>query len=126
MDTMPGAHTVALPLLQSGVCAVSLTCTLGCLWSAVAMLRRTHNQFPGRWSVVHHEVAMLLTPQPIVTITFRPWYTQAVMLHAYTHAFPPPRVPFLAFTGTADHTAPPSMARMCGCAILCVSMAVCG
>jgi dienelactone hydrolase len=35
----------------------------------------------------------------------------AVMLHAYTHAFPAPRVPFIAFTGTKDTTAPPSMAE---------------
>jgi len=34
----------------------------------------------------------------------------AVMMHAYTHVFPAPKVPFLAFTGTKDTTAPPSMA----------------
>ena len=34
----------------------------------------------------------------------------AVMMHAYTHVFPAPEVPFLAFTGTKDTTAPPSMA----------------
>merc|ERR1712070_1066212 len=33
----------------------------------------------------------------------------AVMHHAYTHSFPAPEVPFLAFTGTKDRTAPPSM-----------------
>lgn len=35
----------------------------------------------------------------------------AVMLHAYTHAYPAPTVPFLAFTGTGDDTAPPAMAH---------------
>ena len=34
----------------------------------------------------------------------------AVMHHAYTHAFPPPTVPFLAFTGTADVVAVPESA----------------
>ena len=34
----------------------------------------------------------------------------AVMHHAYTHVFPTPAVPFLAFTGTKDTTAPPAMA----------------
>merc|ERR1719329_684435 len=33
----------------------------------------------------------------------------AVMHHAYTHSFPAPEVPFLAFTGTRDLTASPSM-----------------
>ena len=33
----------------------------------------------------------------------------AVMLHAYTHDYPAPTVPFLAFTGTADTTAPAAM-----------------
>jgi hypothetical protein len=35
----------------------------------------------------------------------------AVMHHAYTHVFPPSQVPFLAFTGTKDTTAPPAMAE---------------
>jgi hypothetical protein len=35
----------------------------------------------------------------------------AVMHHAYTHVFPAPTIPFLAFTGTKDTTAPPSMAE---------------
>ena len=35
----------------------------------------------------------------------------AVMHHAYTHEFPAPQVPFLAFTGVEDLTAPPSMAK---------------
>jgi hypothetical protein len=34
----------------------------------------------------------------------------AVMHHAYTHVFPAPNIPFLAFTGTKDTTAPPAMA----------------
>lgn len=33
----------------------------------------------------------------------------AVMLHAYTHEFPAAQIPFLAFMGTADTTAPPAM-----------------
>lgn len=33
----------------------------------------------------------------------------AVMHHAYTHSYPAPTVPFLAFTGTKDTTAPPKM-----------------
>lgn len=32
-------------------------------------------------------------------------------LKAYTHDFPTPTVPFLAFTGDLDETAPPQMAR---------------
>eukprot|EP01048_Picozoa_sp_COSAG05_P011218 COSAG05_NODE_1043_length_6061_cov_10.071285_5_plen_341_part_00 len=35
----------------------------------------------------------------------------AVMLHAYTHVYPASSVPFLAFTGTKDTTAPPAMAE---------------
>lgn len=35
----------------------------------------------------------------------------AVMHHAYTHEYPAPQVPFLAFTGTEDYTAPPKMAE---------------
>jgi hypothetical protein len=36
----------------------------------------------------------------------------AVMHHAFTHTYPPvTNVPFLAFTGTADTTAPPAMAE---------------
>ena len=34
----------------------------------------------------------------------------AVMHHAYTHTYPPVTVPHLVFTGSSDHTAPPSMA----------------
>lgn len=33
----------------------------------------------------------------------------AVMHHAYTHSYPAPRVPFLAFTGSNDGIAPPFM-----------------
>eukprot|EP00940_MAST-03C_sp_MAST-3C-sp2_P002944 g2944.t1 len=35
----------------------------------------------------------------------------AVMHHAYTHEYPAPKVPFLAFTGVEDMTAPPKMAE---------------
>eukprot|EP01079_Euglenida_sp_SAG-EU17-18_P008027 gene8026-1433_t len=35
----------------------------------------------------------------------------AVMQHAYTHSYPSCTVPFLAFTGTKDGTAPPKMAE---------------
>ena len=35
----------------------------------------------------------------------------AAMHHAFTHIFPAVQVPFLAFTGTADDVAPPSMAE---------------
>jgi dienelactone hydrolase len=35
----------------------------------------------------------------------------AVMHHAFTHTFPAPKIPFLAFTGTQDTTAPPFMAE---------------
>merc|ERR1719335_1453976 len=35
----------------------------------------------------------------------------AVMHHAYTHSYPPPIVPFLAFTGSADIIAFPSMTQ---------------
>ena len=33
----------------------------------------------------------------------------AVMQHAYTHQYPSPTIPFLAFTGALDDVAPPSM-----------------
>ena len=35
----------------------------------------------------------------------------AVMHHAYSHEYPAPSIPFLAFTGTKDDTAPPVMAE---------------
>jgi len=35
----------------------------------------------------------------------------AVLMHAFTHTFPTSRVPFLAFTGTADEVASPWMAK---------------
>lgn len=35
----------------------------------------------------------------------------AVMHHAFTHIFPAPTVPFLAFTGTIDGTASPNMTK---------------
>jgi len=35
----------------------------------------------------------------------------AVMHHAFTHSYPAPVVPFLAFTGTKDTTAPPKMSQ---------------
>lgn len=35
----------------------------------------------------------------------------AVMHHAYTHEYPAPQIPFLAFTGVEDLTAPPAMAE---------------
>lgn len=33
----------------------------------------------------------------------------AVMHHAYTHQYPSPTIPFLAFTGSLDNVAPPAM-----------------
>lgn len=35
----------------------------------------------------------------------------AVMHHAYSHSYPAPSIPFIAFTGTLDFTAPPKMAE---------------